>query len=163
MSMQDFLTYLFNAIALSFIAITTLDFIRGLMLRKHDLIISPGQLSLFNIKPEPLPQLPDPWEQPTGEVIVQPSQSPPQLEQKLLLLSPATTEPNLSELLTSIDIDRLQIRPARKIAKALGIAQKVNGRDQPLSWLRLQIKAKLHQLQELPLDAIEAVRELLAS
>lgn len=51
----------------------------------------------------------------------------------------------LGNLVVDVDLDKLQLRLARKIAKALGIAQKVNGKDQPLSWLRTQIKAKLQQ------------------
>ena len=81
----------------------------------------------------------------------------------LLLLPQVTAESNLNELFSAIDIDKLPLRRARKIAKALGIAQKVNKKDQPLSWLRAQIKAKLQQPQELPTTAILAVRELLAS
>lgn len=169
MSTQDFLILLIDATALGFIAIASFDFIEGLIYyyRKRSSIVSPGQLSLFDIRPEPVPELPDPWELPTSRLIVQPLQKPPQPEQKLLLLPQAELEtrevPLLDELLAGIDIDKLQIRPARKIAKVLGIAQKVNGRDQPLSWLRAQIKARLQQPQELPLAAIEAVRELLAS
>ncbi len=44
-------------------------------------------------------------------------------------------EPTLEELLQGIDIDTLQLRPARKICSRLGIQQKVNGKDAPLSWL----------------------------
>ena len=111
--------------------------------------------------------LPDPWILPLDEVL-----SKPQLRQRatsqlklkpLLLLPQVTAEPNLNELLSTIDIDKLQLRRARQIAKALGIAQKVNKKDQPISWLRAQIKAKLQQPQELPTTAILAVRELLAS
>ena len=65
--------------------------------------------------------------------------------------------------LAGVDLDTLQLRPARKIARALGIAQKVNGKDQPLSWLCSQIKNRLQQSQEVSPEAIEAVRELLAS
>ena len=47
MSTQDFLTYLFNALALSFIAIATLDFVGGLMPRKQPLAVSPGLTQHF--------------------------------------------------------------------------------------------------------------------
>lgn len=40
-------------------------------------------------------------------------------------------------------IDKLKLRQARKIASQLGIRQKINGKDQPLSWLRSQIKQRL--------------------
>ena len=109
--------------------------------------------------------LPDPWILPLDEAL-----SRPQLGQRaasqlkpLLLLPQVTAESNLDELFSNIDIDKLPLQQARKIAKALGIAQKVNKKDQPISWLRAQIKAKLQQPQELPTTAILAVRELLAS
>ncbi len=52
-------------------------------------------------------------------------------------------EPTIEELLQDIDLDTLQLRPARKICGKLGIQQKVNGKDAPLSWLRAQIKGRL--------------------
>lgn len=42
----------------------------------------------------------------------------------------------VDNLLRLIDLKKLQLRPARKIAKALNIAQKVRGKNVPLSWLR---------------------------
>lgn len=102
-----------------------------------------------------------------------PQRCPRNKSKPLLLLPPAdvvaarsvptTTELTLDELFLGIDINKLQLRLARKIASSLGISQKVNGRDQKLSWLRAQIKAKLQQPQELPTTAILAVRDLLAS
>ena len=53
--------------------------------------------------------------------------------------------PTLEELLLGIDLDTMQLRPARKIAGKLGIAQKVNGKDAPLAWLRAQIKNRLSE------------------
>lgn len=164
MSAQEILTLLFNAIALSFITIATLDFIAGLiplMPRSKLPVASPGQLELFDLKPLPLTLLPDPWTLPIdeiAEVTAQPQQTV-QIEQKpvLMLLPPVkeisiqpplptAAEPKLDQLLSHIDIDKLQLRPARKLAKALNIAQKINGRDQTLSFLRNQIKVKLQQL-----------------
>lgn len=111
--------------------------------------------------------LPDPWTLPLNEVLPLPplgQRATSQLKLKPLLLLPqVTAELNLDKLLSAIDIDKLQLRRARKIAKALGIAQKVNKKDQPVSWLRAQIKAKLQQPQALPTTAILAVREFLAS
>ncbi len=52
-------------------------------------------------------------------------------------------EPIIEELLQDIELDTLQLRPARKICGKLGIQQKVNGKDAPLSWLRAQIKSRL--------------------
>lgn len=175
MNAQDFLTFLFDATALSFLTIATIDFITGLMPRLKISSISPGQLSLFDHKPVPLPLLPDPWTLPIDEVAEIPTHkrcSPD--KQKPLLLLPAanketassvsiTAAPTLDELFLNIDIDKLQLRLARKIAKALGISQKVNGCNQKLSWLRAQIKTKLQHPHELPTTAILAVRDLLAS
>jgi hypothetical protein len=53
--------------------------------------------------------------------------------------------PTLEELLEGIDLDTMPLRPARKIAGKLGIAQKVNGKDAPLAWLRAQIKNRLSE------------------
>lgn len=57
----------------------------------------------------------------------------------------ALTKPALDELLVGVDIETLKLRPARKIASALGVAQKVNRKDLPLEWLRAQIKKRLEQ------------------
>ena len=67
-------------------------------------------------------------------------------------------EPTLKELLQGINIDTLQLRPARKICGRLGIQQKVNSKDAPLSWLRAQIKAKL---SEKPTEAVPVIQEVL--
>jgi hypothetical protein len=67
-------------------------------------------------------------------------------------------EPTLEELLLGIDLDTLQLRPARKICGRLGIQQKVNSKDAPLSWLRAQIKAKL---SEKPTEAVPVIQEVL--
>lgn len=178
MSAQALLTLLFNAIALSFISIATLDFITGLMPlmpRHKKCLVSPGQLNLFDLKPKSLPLLPDPWTLPLDKVISTP-QKIAQTEQKpvLLLLPPAkeisirpplptVTKPKLEQFLSHIDINKLQLRPARKIAKALNIVQKINGRDQKLNFLRNQIKVKLQQLEALPTETVEVLWKVLAS
>jgi len=71
---------------------------------------------------------------------------------------PANQEPTLEELLCEIDIDSLQLRPARKICSRLGIQQKVNGKDAPLSWLRSQIKSRL---SEKPTEVAPIIQEVL--
>jgi hypothetical protein len=58
---------------------------------------------------------------------------------------------------TEIDLSKLPLRQARKVAKALNIHQKVNGKDAPVKWLRLQI---LQRVQEEP-NAIAKVYEVL--
>ena len=67
-------------------------------------------------------------------------------------------EPTLEELLQDIDLDTLQLRPARKICSRLGIQQKVNGKDAPLSWLRSQIKSRL---SEQPTEVAPIIQEVL--
>lgn len=143
---------------------------------------SPYQSEAPTAKPHLQPEniaialmLPDPWTLPIDEVaeIFIHKRYSPDKPKPLLLLSaanketatslPTTTELTLDELFLSIDINKLQLRLARKIAKELGISQKTNGRDQKLSWLRAQIKAKLQHPHELPTTAILAVRDLLAS
>ena len=120
MSAQEFLTLLFDAIALSFITIATLDFITGLMpLMPHSKmpLVSPGQLNLFDLKPKTLPLLPDPWTLPIdeiAEVTAQPQETAQIGQKPVLLLPPAkeisiqppeptAAEPKLNQLLSSID------------------------------------------------------------
>lgn len=55
------------------------------------------------------------------------------------------TDDSLTALLAGIEIEKLKLRVARKIASRLGIRQKVNGKDQPLAWLRSQIKKRLEE------------------
>jgi len=55
------------------------------------------------------------------------------------------------------DVDGLKVREARKIAKALGIKQKVNGKAQPLSFLKCQIKAKLTELDPEVLESLNSI------
>lgn len=153
MNAPDFLTFLFDAIALLFIAIATIDFITGLMQLWQTSAIPPKQQCLFYEKPNLGFHLES---EPVTEPPAPPVEPPPAEE-------PPAVPPSSEEIQISVDIEHLQLRPARKIARALGIAQKVNGKDQPLSWLRAQIKAKLQQPQEVPPAAIEAVLELLAS
>jgi hypothetical protein len=45
--------------------------------------------------------------------------------------------------LTCIELSTITLRQARKIAKKLGIKQKVNGKDAPKDWLVKQIEQKL--------------------
>ncbi|MGB7443034.1 MAG: hypothetical protein WA919_18370 [Coleofasciculaceae cyanobacterium] len=67
-------------------------------------------------------------------------------------------KPSLDELLQGVDLDKLQLRPARKIASRIGVQQKVNGKDQPLAWLRAQIKKRL---AEKPQEVASVIAEVL--
>lgn len=93
--------------------------------------------------------MPDPWLLPVKESVI--LVKPFQKKQKHLRLLPQAKEtsmvvaPKLEDLLTGVDLDKLKLQQARKIAKVLGIAQKVNGKGQKLAFLVSQIKAKLQQ------------------
>ena len=52
-------------------------------------------------------------------------------------------QPTVEELLDGVEIDKITLRKARKIASALGIKQKVNGRDHKKAFLVAQIAKKL--------------------
>lgn len=75
--------------------------------------------------------------------------------------APTTPKPvafTASPKIESVDLDELKLRPARKIASRLGIKQKMNGRDQPLDWLRGQI---IQKLQAKPQETAPIIKEVL--
>ena len=170
MNAQELLTCAFNAITLGFLAIAIIDFVGGLMSRKQTVNVSPGQLSLFDIMLE-FPALPDPWILQIEEELVLPHKAEPAKPNltPLLLLPfakeitaqpplPSSAKPTIDELLIGVDLETLKLRPARKIASALGLAQKVNKRDLPLEWLRAQIKKRLEQT---PTETAQVIKEIL--
>lgn len=156
MSTQELLTFLFDAIALGFIFIATIDLSREVIILYRQTFV-PQQPILLTSQLQQLSQLPDPWLLPTAEAVD--SAKLTQVQPKpLLLLAPAkaedkerlpSTQSTVRELLTEVDVNTLKLRDARKLAKALGIAQKVNGKDQKISGLRAQIQASLQQGQSL--------------
>ena len=85
-------------------------------------------------------------------------------QKHLRLLPPAkaidVSNPEFKDLLRGVNLDKLKLRQARKIAKVLGIAQKVNGKDQKLDFLRSQIKLKLQQAESETVQVVK--KELLA-
>ncbi len=134
MSAQELLTFLFNAIALSFIVIAAFDLGQEIIALYKQVFNTPVQLSLIASQPQ---LLPDPWLTPLAQAVA-PAQITQAQPKPLLLLAEASSgeevqspksEVTTKELLWSIDVDTLKLRDARKIAKALGIAQKVNGKD----------------------------------
>jgi len=180
MSTQELLTFLFNAIAISFITIASIDFGTRLVVAYKQVSIASippkKQPSLQQLQaqiprsaiPQKLPQLPDPWLLPVAENL--PLKQLPSTEffkredkaevaskillahkqqKHLRLLPPAkaidVANTQLEDLLRGVDLDKLKLRQAREIAKVLGIAQKVNGKDQKLAFLVSQIKVKLQQ------------------
>jgi hypothetical protein len=191
MSTQELLTFLFNAIALGFTIIATMDFGTRLVVAYKQVSITSNspkkqpslqqlqaQLS-YSAIPQKLPKLPDPWLLPVAENL--PLKQLPSTEffkredkaeivsnillahkqqKHLRLLPPAkninVSNPELEDLLRGVDLDKLKLRQARKIAKVLGIAQKVNGKDQKLEFLVSQIKSKLQQAKA---EIIEVVRQ----
>jgi hypothetical protein len=82
----------------------------------------------------------------------------PQPEHEIEMSDIRHQEQTLEELLEGIDLDTLQLRPARKICGRLGIQQKVNSKDAPLSWLRSQIKSRL---SEEPTEVAPIIQEVL--
>jgi len=123
-----------------------------------------------------LVNLPDPWTMPVREItkvldLQQQStkcQEPKPLlllppVKSLLLLPPVKANPKAEQLLAGVNLDKLPLRLARKVAKVLGIAQKVNNKDVPISFLRVQIKSKLTQSQSLSLETFDTINQLLAS
>ncbi|MBW4638125.1 MAG: hypothetical protein KME05_07795 [Gloeocapsa sp. UFS-A4-WI-NPMV-4B04] len=183
--MQELLTASVELIVFVFSVAFLLDLaivLNNCWIASANKLSSPYQSEASTAKPHLQPEniaiasmLPDPWMLPLDEVAeIATHKRCSASKSKPLLLLPQSdvvttsslqlnAEPTLDELFSGIDIDKLQIRLARKIAKELGISQKVNGRDQKLSWLRARIKAKLQHPQELPTTAIVAVRDLLAS
>ncbi len=180
MSNQELLTYLFNAkpcvracaIALGFLTIAAIDFGTRAVAVYNQVKVASNPPSTNIEKPltqlppavtlKKLPQLPDPWllPLPVKESVVGVKHL--QKDQKHLRLLPQAKEisiavaPQLEDLLIEIDLDKLKIRQARKIAKALGIAQKVNGRDQKLAFLISQIKLKLQQAK---VEIVEVIQQ----
>lgn len=177
MSAQESLTFLFDAIACGFITIAVIDLSQEIIALYKQVFVAPIQLPLTNSKPQALQQLPDPWLLPQEEALTPSDRSIPEQPKPVLLLAPALAmgeeqlssvgevqspgqqEITLEELLLGVDLDKLQLRPARKIAKVLGIAQKVRGRDQKLGFLRGQIKLKLQEMHSLQPEVVAAVRE----
>ncbi len=176
MSTQELLTYLFDAIALGFLAIAAIDFgTRAAVVYNQATVDSNPPLTSIQPPLTKLPPLatlkelplPDPWLLPL--LPVEEAVASVKLVQKekkyLRLLPPALAtnvsnpEPKLEDLLRGVDLDKLKLRQARKIAKVLGIAQKVNGRDQKLDFLRSQIKVKLQQKTLLNTEVQELLRE----
>lgn len=69
------------------------------------------------------------------------------------------SESSFADKLEDIDVESIGIREARKIAGRLGIKQKVNGKDQPLGWLRVQIKKRL---EEEPQSVVPVIQQVLS-
>lgn len=178
--MQDFLTILIELIAVSSSLYFGFNFLVGIpsfLTAARDTYPATTQQSEASatdqhISNSPLTttQVPDPWTLAAPEPIV-PTSASRSLPQLQLLLPPRKTDTaiatpaanKLHELLPDLQIDKLQLRPARKIARTLGINQKVNGKDQPLTWLRTQIKLKLQHSEALPTSTIDGLHQLLVS
>ena len=74
-----------------------------------------------------------------------------QQKQPTLAKPPSTTQPAANQIcLEAVDPERLTLRQARKVAKALGIKRSVKGKDKPLQFLRAEIKQTLAQKPSAP-------------
>ena len=105
--------------------------------------VSSQQPILPTSQPQQLLPLPDPWLLPVVEALDSAKQTQVQPKPVLLLAQALvvdkerlpTTQSTIKELLTAVDVDTLKLRDARKLARVLSIAQKVNGKDQKLAFL----------------------------
>jgi hypothetical protein len=113
-----------------------------------------------NLEVEPQPR-PVPMHQEDTSVLEEPWTSQPlEKAQEQKVDEPASNPLTIEELIEDVDLDNLQLRPARKIAGKLGIQQKVNGKDQSLGFLRGQIKK---QLEEQPQEVAPVIQEILSA
>ena len=71
-------------------------------------------------------------------------------------------KPTVEELLDGIEVEKITLRKARKIASRLGIRQKVNGKDQPKAWLVAQIAKRLENQPEATAAVIKEVYKIAA-
>lgn len=71
-------------------------------------------------------------------------------------------KPTVEELLDGVEVEKITLRKARKIASHLGIRQKVNGKDQPKSWLVAQIVKRLENQPIATAAVIKQVCDLAA-
>jgi hypothetical protein len=79
-----------------------------------------------------------------------------------VLITPApkpelTVVPSVADSLKDIDIDHLSLRQARKVARVLGIQQKVNGKDKPVKFLRAEIKQRTKEEPTLAQNILAAM------
>ena len=80
-------------------------------------------------------------------------------------LPPVTPEePTIHDLLDGIEVEKITLRQARKIAKRLGIKQTVTNhgkkKDKPLNWLRREIR---QCLEKSPQVAAPVIHEVLSA
>lgn len=164
MATQDLLTLLLEIVTVAFAFVVAMDFVAGLSrlgLPDYPQKIDALAITTLEFHLEPEPELaPAIVETETLMLPLFESESKPAIEissaqsrEQSLAQSesqPGAVLPVLLELATSV-----KLRPARKIAKLLGISQNV-----PLAALRANIKAKLQQPQLSP-DVLEAMHSLL--
>lgn len=67
----------------------------------------------------------------------------PEQNEEVIAVPEVEEKPAIADLLEGIEVEKLTLRKARKVAKALDIRQKVGGKDQPKAWLLKQIAKKL--------------------
>lgn len=67
----------------------------------------------------------------------------PETSEEVTAVIEVEEKPAIADLLEGIEVEKLTLRKARKVAKALDIRQKVRGKDQPKAFLVAQIAKKL--------------------
>lgn len=72
-------------------------------------------------------------------------------------------KPTVEELLDGVEVEKITLRKARKIASRLGLRQKVHGKDQPKAWLVAQIAKRLETQPEATAAVIKEVCTLFAA
>lgn len=116
---QQSLTFLFNAIALSFIAIATIELSQDIIKLYQQVFVAPQQPPSANSHAQVLPQLPDPWLLPIETIAAPADRDIQQQPKPVLLLAPARTVDNVElsanraiskELLRDINVDTLKLR-----------------------------------------------------
>jgi|GEM_PF-5784197 len=163
MNAQNLLTLLVEVIAISFIIVTTIDFISHVKnCHSHNKsAVLVNQSSPCNIpitQPMTQPELPEEQAIPLEEVEQRLCTfTIPDIDTRSLLRPLSGKDANCS---TNIDIASLKVRSARKVAKALGIKQKTNGCSKSLNSLRQEI---LERLDLSPEEVINALQQVVVS
>jgi len=67
----------------------------------------------------------------------------PETTTEVTAVTEVKEKPAIADLLEGVEVEKLTLRKARKVAKTLGIRQSVKGKCQPKAWLLKQIAQKL--------------------
>ena len=67
----------------------------------------------------------------------------PEIIEEVTTVTEVEEKPAIADLLDGVEVEKLTLRNARKVAKTLGIRQSVKGKKQPKAFLVAQIAKKL--------------------